>query len=743
MAKRDKKKKSSHRLAIEFVVIIAVALGLALGIQAFLVKPFRIPSPSMVPTLEVGQRVLVNRLGSALRRSRAAATSSSSSRRRAPTRSSCGMPTEPTRRPAVRQADARAVGAQLHQARRRRCPGDWLKRQEQPRLHQGKRQEPSAKEPSSPRDAVRELCNLPTADHDSAGPLFYDGRQPWGERRQPRVGSRSQEMDHRTAPSSPTGRQTASARSKRRPAAPAAACSPSTARSSARFVAGADEAGRGCLAGPLVAAAVLFDLEELTLSDRRSLTRLNDSKQHTEAGREELYPLVLRAAAKASIVVRCVRGIDSRGLHKTNLEALRDGARVRRLRGGDLPRRRLPRARLRLRAARRRRRRLHERGDRRRLRARQGHARPLHAPRRRAASRLGLRDATSATRRPSTARRSRRTAISPLHRLVVRVDRVPAARRSAERAPRSAARGLKTRSPRCSSASSRPAGAEDHPDRVEAQVVAARRGGSRGLSAQPLRGHPAQRGRACAGRSRRAGRRARRVAGDARLHLAEDERALVARRPGRARRSGCGSCGRRSRSRGARGAPRRSARRAAVSRVVGRFHAGQARSSRTDMCVTNVTIQLRLRQSRCTQRPPTATDSSRTRARVVTRVTHVSTRSGLALAACSQASPHSPSRGSTAGRSRSRSTSAAGCPRSRSSACPTPPCARRASACARRCSTPARVPAAAPHREPRAREHAQGGPELRPRARGGAARRERPGAARVARADAPSAASCR
>ena len=64
-----------------------------------------------------------------------------------------------------------------------------------------------------------------------------------------------------------------------------------------RFVAGADEAGRGSLAGPLVAAAVLFDLERLTLSDRRALSRLNDSKQHTIEAREELYPLVLRAAA--------------------------------------------------------------------------------------------------------------------------------------------------------------------------------------------------------------------------------------------------------------------------------------------------------------------------------------------------------------------------------------------------------------------------------------------------------------
>ena len=40
-----------------------------------------------------------------------------------------------------------------------------------------------------------------------------------------------------------------------------------------RYVAGADEAGRGSLAGPLVAAAVLFDLERLTLSDRRALAR--------------------------------------------------------------------------------------------------------------------------------------------------------------------------------------------------------------------------------------------------------------------------------------------------------------------------------------------------------------------------------------------------------------------------------------------------------------------------------------
>ena len=90
-----------------------------------------------------------------------------------------------------------------------------------------------------------------------------------------------------------------------------------------RFVAGADEAGRGSLAGPLVTAAVLFDLERLTLADRRTLCSLNDSKQHTEASRERLYPLVIQAAARVAVVSRCVRTIDSGGLHVNNLDALR------------------------------------------------------------------------------------------------------------------------------------------------------------------------------------------------------------------------------------------------------------------------------------------------------------------------------------------------------------------------------------------------------------------------------------
>jgi len=92
-------------------------------------------------------------------------------------------------------------------------------------------------------------------------------------------------------------------------------------------VAGADEAGRGCLAGPLVAAAVLFDRRALTAGDLRSLATLNDSKQHTPQAREALYPRVLASASRVVVVSRCVRGIDARGLHRTNLAALRDALR--------------------------------------------------------------------------------------------------------------------------------------------------------------------------------------------------------------------------------------------------------------------------------------------------------------------------------------------------------------------------------------------------------------------------------
>lgn len=53
--------KSRAGGVVELAVIILLALGLALTIQAWLVKPYQIPSGSMEPTLDVGQRILANR----------------------------------------------------------------------------------------------------------------------------------------------------------------------------------------------------------------------------------------------------------------------------------------------------------------------------------------------------------------------------------------------------------------------------------------------------------------------------------------------------------------------------------------------------------------------------------------------------------------------------------------------------------------------------------------------------------
>ena len=68
---------------------------------------------------------------------------------------------------------------------------------------------------------------------------------------------------------------------------------------------------------------MLFDYEALTTRELRALSALNDSKQHDHDAREELYPRVLASARRVVVVSRSVRSIDDRGLHVTNIEALR------------------------------------------------------------------------------------------------------------------------------------------------------------------------------------------------------------------------------------------------------------------------------------------------------------------------------------------------------------------------------------------------------------------------------------
>jgi ribonuclease HII len=87
-------------------------------------------------------------------------------------------------------------------------------------------------------------------------------------------------------------------------------------------VAGADEAGRGSLAGPLVAAGVLLDYAELHGRRLAPLARLNDSKQLEPGEREELFLAVLRSARAVAVQVVSAAEIDRTGLHRSNLRAL-------------------------------------------------------------------------------------------------------------------------------------------------------------------------------------------------------------------------------------------------------------------------------------------------------------------------------------------------------------------------------------------------------------------------------------
>lgn len=85
-----------------------------------------------------------------------------------------------------------------------------------------------------------------------------------------------------------------------------------------RHVAGADEAGRGACAGPLVAAAAV-----LPEGRRGEIDGLADSKLLTPASRERIYDEVVARALAYAVVVIPAEEVDARGLHVCNLAAMR------------------------------------------------------------------------------------------------------------------------------------------------------------------------------------------------------------------------------------------------------------------------------------------------------------------------------------------------------------------------------------------------------------------------------------
>nr|WP_296069811.1 ribonuclease HII [uncultured Actinoplanes sp.] len=85
-----------------------------------------------------------------------------------------------------------------------------------------------------------------------------------------------------------------------------------------RHVAGADEAGRGACAGPLVAAAAI-----LPEGKRGEIDELADSKLLTPAARERVYEQVVDRALAWSVMIIPATEVDARGLHVCNLAAMR------------------------------------------------------------------------------------------------------------------------------------------------------------------------------------------------------------------------------------------------------------------------------------------------------------------------------------------------------------------------------------------------------------------------------------
>lgn len=82
-----------------------------------------------------------------------------------------------------------------------------------------------------------------------------------------------------------------------------------------RQVAGVDEVGRGCLAGPVVAAAVILDPE-------RPIRGLRDSKLLTPAARDRLYGEIVRCATGWTLACVDAGEIDRINIHNASLRAM-------------------------------------------------------------------------------------------------------------------------------------------------------------------------------------------------------------------------------------------------------------------------------------------------------------------------------------------------------------------------------------------------------------------------------------
>ena len=192
------KTKKSVRSTVELVLIVAAALFFALTIQALAVKPYRIPSGSMEPTLKPGQRIIVNRFSHRIGSDPKLGDITVFIPPHGADTSSCGNAGEgpfynggAETAPLLHQADddtldttfvKRVVG----------LPGD---------TDRDRRTATCGATASRPASRSRASCSelglQPELDHGPQGHVLPDGRQPRELRRQPLLGPGPAQVDHR------------------------------------------------------------------------------------------------------------------------------------------------------------------------------------------------------------------------------------------------------------------------------------------------------------------------------------------------------------------------------------------------------------------------------------------------------------------------------------------------------------------------------------------------------------------
>ncbi len=89
------------------------------------------------------------------------------------------------------------------------------------------------------------------------------------------------------------------------------------------FIAGLDEAGRGCLAGPVVAAAVILPRLPLPDDQARHFAGVRDSKLLTPSVRERLYEIIVQHARAVGVGIGPVELIDERNILQATKYAMR------------------------------------------------------------------------------------------------------------------------------------------------------------------------------------------------------------------------------------------------------------------------------------------------------------------------------------------------------------------------------------------------------------------------------------